>query len=159
MKRMMGYVFTSLLIIAVAIGLYLSRNWNSTTALFPRAVCIPMLAVLVAILAVDIKQGQRQKINGETDGDGGREFSAITSRTVKYFGWLVGFGVLIWAIGIVYSIPIYVFSYLKTLGKQSWLKSGLYAAGAVAVIFILFQYAFHVAWPDGALLSILGLGN
>jgi hypothetical protein len=157
MKRIMGYVFTSLLIIAVAIGLYLSRNWNSTTALFPRAVCIPILAVLVAILAVDIKQGQRQKINGETDGDGDREFSAITSRTVKYFGWLVGFGVLIWAIGIVYSIPIYVFSYLKTLGKQSWLKSGLYAAGAVAVIYILFEFAFHVAWPEGTLLSILHL--
>jgi hypothetical protein len=157
MKRIMGYVFTSLLIIAVAIGLYLSRNWNSTTALFPRAVCIPMLAVLVAILAVDIKQGQRQKKNGETDGDGDREFSAITSRTVKYFGWLVGFGVLIWAIGIVYSIPIYVFSYMKTLGKQSWLKSGLYAAGATAVIYILFEFAFHVAWPEGALLSMLGL--
>jgi hypothetical protein len=157
MKRIMGYVFTSLLLIAVAVGLFMSRNWNSTTALFPRAVCIPMLPVLVAILAVDIKRGQRQKKNGEIDGDGDREFSAVTSRTVKYFGWLVGFGVLIWAIGIVYSIPIYVFSYLKIVGKQSWFKSGLYAAGAVAVIVILFQFVFHVAWPEGALLSILDL--
>ena len=156
MKRIMGYVFTSLLIIAVAIGLYLSRNWNSTTALFPRAVCIPMLALLVAILAVDIQKGRRQKEKGETEDDD-REFPAITGRTVKYFCWLVGFGVLIWAIGIVYSIPIYVFSYMKTLGKQSWLKSGLYAAGATAVIFILFQFAFHVAWPEGALISMLGL--
>lgn len=156
MKRIMGYVFTSLLIIAVAIGLYLSRNWNSTTALFPRAVCIPMLAVLVAILAVDIQKGRRQKEKEATEDDD-REFPAITGRTVKYFCWLVGFGVLIWAIGIVYSIPIYVFSYMKTLGKQSWLKSGLYAAGATAVIYILFEFAFHVAWPEGELIYMLGL--
>ncbi len=124
---------------------------------FPRAVCIPFLGLLVAILVVDIKRGRRQTTNGETDGDGDGEFSALTARTVKYFGWLVGFGVLIWAIGMVYSIPVYVFSYLKIVGKQSWLKSGLYAAGAVAVIYILFQYVFSVSWPEGALLSMLGL--
>jgi hypothetical protein len=157
MKRIMSYVFTSLLIIAVAIAFYQSRHWNATTALFPRAVCIPFLGLLVAILVVDIKRGRRQTTNGETDGDGDGEFSALTARTVKYFGWLVGFGVLIWAIGMVYSIPVYVFSYLKIVGKQSWLNSGLYAAGAVAVIYILFQYIFSVSWPEGALLSMLGL--
>jgi hypothetical protein len=153
----MNYAFTSLLIIAVAVGLYAARNWNSTTGLFPRAVGFPMFALLVAILVKDILEGQRQKKIEEADGDDDKEFSAITGRTVMYFGWLVGFGVLIWAIGIVYSIPIYVFSYLKVVGKYSWLKSGLYAAGAVAVIFVLFEYAFHVAWPDGALQSMLGL--
>jgi hypothetical protein len=152
----MGYVFTSLLIIAVAVGLYASRNWNPTTALFPRAVGFPMLALLFAILIVDIKQGLSQKKSEETDGDD-KEFSTVTGRTIKYFAWLVGFGVLVWAIGIVYSIPIYVFSYLKTSGKQSWLKSGLYAVGATAVIYILFEFAFQVAWPDGAIQSMLGL--
>jgi hypothetical protein len=157
MKKIMNYAFTSLLIIAVAVALYASRNWNSTTALFPRAVGFPMLAVLVAILAKDILQEQRQKKNGETGGDEDREFATINGRMAKYFVWLVGFGVLLWAIGIVYSIPIYVFSYLKTAGKQSWLKSGLYAAGITAVIVLLFDYAFRVAWPDGALQSMLGL--
>ena len=97
------------------------------------------------------------KENGETDGDGGIDFSTETSRTAIYFGWLIGFGVLIWAIGIVYSIPIYVFGYLKIVGKYGWLKSGIYAAAAVAVIVILFEYVFRVAWPEAAFLSILHL--
>jgi hypothetical protein len=155
MKSIMQYVFTSLLIIAVAVGLYISKDWNSTTALFPQVIGFPMLALLIAILAVDIKRGQRQKKNGETNGDGDIEFSTITSRMVIYFGWLIGFGVLIWAIGIVYSIPIYIFSYMKIVGKYSWLKSGIFAAAATAVIIILFGFIFQVAWPEGTLLSIL----
>jgi hypothetical protein len=159
MKSIMRNGFTSLLIAAVAVGLYAAKGWNPTTALFPRVIGFPMLALLTAILVVDITRGRRQKENGETADAGGTEFSAETRRTAIYLGWLIGFGVLIWAIGIVYSIPIYVFGYLKIVGKYGWLKSGIYAAAAVAVIILLFEYAFQIAWPEGALLSILNSGN
>jgi hypothetical protein len=149
--------FTSFLIIAIAIGLYQSRGWNPTTALFPQVIGFPMLVLLVIILAVDIIKGRRQKANGKEDGDDDREFSAVTYHSAIYFYWLVGFGVLIWAIGIEYSIPIYVFSYLKVVGKYSWIKSGLYAVAATAFIVILFGYVFRVAWPQGALLNVLDL--
>jgi hypothetical protein len=155
MENILQYTFTSLWIIALAIALYVSRNWNSTTALFPHAVGFPMLALLIAVFAADIIRGLRQKKNGVTDGD--REFSTTTSRMVIYSGWLIGFVALIWAIGIVYSIPIYIFSYMKIQGKYSWLKSGIYAATATAFVVILFDYVFHAAWPEGALLSILNL--
>jgi hypothetical protein len=151
MKRIMQNGLTSLLIIAVAAGLYVARGWNPTTALFPRVIGFPMLALLTAILAVDITRGRRKIEDGETEGDGGMDFSAVTNRTALYFGWLIGFGVLIWAVGIVYAIPIYVFGYLKIIGKYSWLKSGIYAGAAMVVIVVLFEYLFHVAWPEPAL--------
>ena len=149
--------FTLLLIGAVAVGLYAAQGWNPTTALFPRVIGFPTLALLIAILAVDITRGRRRKQDGETDGDGGIDFSTKASRTAIYLSWLIGFGVCIWAIGFVYSIPIYVFGYLKIVGKYGWLKSGSYAAAAVAVIVILFEYVFRVAWPEAAFLSILHL--
>ena len=76
---------------------------------------------------------------------------------VLYLGWLLGFALLVWAIGMMYAIPIYVFSYMTLQGKFGWLKSALYAAAATALIFLLFQYVFHVAWPQGELLIILNL--
>ena len=158
MKRLMQNGFTSLLIIAVAVGLYTARGWSATTALFPRVIGFPMLALLIVILAIDMKRARCQKEDEDTEGDGGMDFVATASRTVIYLGWLIGFGVLIWAIGIVYSIPIYVFAYLRAVGKYSWLQSGIYAAASVAVIILLFDYAFQVAWPEGALLSILNSG-
>jgi len=147
--------FTSFFIIMIAVCLYMAKDWNSATALFPRVVGFPMLVLMIAILAIDIKNGRRQDKNGKTDDD--VEFKKKTGRMVKYLGWLIGFVVLIWAIGIVYSIPIYIFSYMKIEGKYGWLKCGIYAAGTTVFITILFEYVFRVAWPEGALLRILNL--
>ena len=151
----MRYGFTSFFIIMIAVCLYMAKDWNSATALFPRVVGFPMLVLMIAILAIDIKNGRRQDKNGKTDDD--VEFKKKTGRMVKYLGWLIGFVVLIWAIGIVYSIPIYIFSYMKIEGKYGWLKCGIYAAGTTVFITILFEYVFRVAWPEGALLRILNL--
>jgi len=154
MTTIIQYVFTSLWIIALAVALYVSRNWNPTTALFPHAVGFPILALLVVILVVDIRKGRRRKEKGEAED---REFLTKNRWMTLYLGWLVGFALLIWAIGMVYSIPIYIFSYMTIQGKYRWLKSGIYAAGATAFVFILFQYAFRVSWPQGELLIMLGL--
>ena len=151
----MQYGFTSFFIIMIAVCLYMAKDWNSATALFPRVVGFPMLVLMIAILAIDIKNGRRQDKNGKTDED--VEFKKKTGRMVKYLGWLIGFVVIIWAIGIVYSIPIYIFSYMKIEGKYGWLKCGIYAAATTVFITILFEYVFRVAWPEGALLRILNL--
>jgi hypothetical protein len=155
MKNIMQYGFTSFFIIMIAVCLYMAKDWNSATALFPRVVGFPMLVLMIAILAIDIKNGRRQDKDGKTDDD--VEFKTKTGRTVKYLGWLIGFVVLIWAIGIVYSIPIYIFSYMKIEGKYGWLKCGIYAAAMTVFIIILFEYIFRVAWPEGALIRIINL--
>jgi len=155
MKNIMQYGFTSLFIIMIAACLYIAKDWNSETALFPRVVGFPMLVLMIAILAVDMKKGRRQDKDGEADDN--VEFITMTGRMVRYFAWLIGFLVLTWAIGIEYTIPIYIFSYMKIEGKYGWLKCGIYALATTAFITILFEYVFLVAWPEGALLRILNL--
>ncbi len=154
MKSIMQYGFTLLLIIVVAVALYTSREWNATTALFPRAVGFPMLALLVAVLVMDIRKGRRRKESGKTDGDRDRKFSTATRLSLLYLAWLAGFVALAWAIGILYSIPIYVFTYMKIQGRISWLQCGVFAVAATVFVYI-FGYMFQMAWPEGALLSIL----
>jgi len=151
----MQYGFTSFLIIMTAVFLYNAKDWNSTTALFPRVVGFPMLVLTIAVLAIDIRNGRRRDKDGEADGD--VEFKTRNSRMVKYLAWLIGFVVLVWAIGIDYTIPIYIFSYMKIEGKYGWLKCGIYAVATAAFITILFEYVFRVAWPEGALFRILDL--
>jgi hypothetical protein len=157
MKNIIQYAFTSLWIILVAIALYVSRNWNSTTALFPQSVGFPILAVLIVTLVVDILKARRRKEKGETESDADRKFLHDNRWMMLYLGWLLGFAFLVWAIGMVYAIPIYVFSYMTLQGKYGWLKSALYAAAASALVFTLFQFVFKVAWPKGELISILNL--
>jgi hypothetical protein len=154
MKSIMQYSFTSLLIIVVGVALYASRNWNATTALFPQTVGFTMLALLLVVLAMDIKKGWGRKEKGETDGD--RKFSIATRLTLLYLAWLAGFIALAWAIGLLYSIPIYIFTYMKIQGRMSWLQCGVYAVAATVFVYI-FGYMFQMVWPEGTLLSILNL--
>jgi hypothetical protein len=151
----MQYGFTTFFIIMIAVCLYIAKDWNFETALFPRAVGFPMLVLMMAILAIDIKKGWRQDKDGKTDDD--VEFIRKTGRMARYLGWLIGFVFLTWAIGIDYTIPIYIFSYMKIEGKYGWLKCGIYAAATTVFITILFEYVFRVAWPEGALIRILNL--
>jgi hypothetical protein len=159
MKNIIQYAFTSLWIIAVAVALYVSRNWNSTTALFPHSVGYPLLALLVAILVVDILKARRRKEKGETESDEDRKFLHDNRWMMLYLGWLLGFAFLVWAIGMLYAIPVYVFSYMTLQGKYSWLKAAIYAVAASALVFTLFQFVFKVAWPEGELLIMFNLGN
>ena len=155
MKNIMEYGFTLFWIIATAVCLYLTKEWNSMTALFPRVVTVPMLALTIAILTMDVRAGRRQ--NGEGEKEDAAEFRTTNRRMVKYFGWLIGFAALIWAIGVIYAIPIYIFAYMKIEGKYRWLKSGIYAIVTTVSISVLFEYAFRVAWPKGILLRLLHL--
>ena len=154
MKKYMQYGFVTFWIIMSAVCLYLTKDWNSQTALFPRVISLPMLVISIVILAVEIVKGRLQANDGEADD---AEFKTFTLRMAKYFAWLIGFAVLIWAIGIVYTIPIYIFCYMKIEGKYGWLKCGIYAITTTVFISLLFDYVFHVAWPEGALLRTLNL--
>ena len=88
MTNIIQYAFTSLWIIAVAVALYGSRNWNSTTALFPHAVGFPILALLVVILAVDIRKGRRRKEKGETEDNRIFNEEPLDDPLFRLAGWV-----------------------------------------------------------------------
>ena len=158
MKNIVSYTFTSLWIIALAMALYVSRNWNSTTALFPQSVGYPLLAFWWSSWCWISKKDDAGKKRGKRLTNAAK-ISYRNRAMVLYLSWLVGFAVVVWAIGLIYTIPIYLFSYMTLQGKFGWFKSAIYAAAATAFIFLLFQYAFHVAWPAGELLMMFNSGN
>jgi hypothetical protein len=139
----------------LAIALFAAKDWNSITGLFPRVIGFPMLALVVAILMIDIVKARRQSNNKQADAD--TAFRKSSKQAAILVSWLVGFVVLIWLIGILPTVPIYVFSYMKVQGKYSWLKSVVYAVIALAFMIILFDLIFQVAWPQGMIWQWLSL--
>ena len=160
MKRRLEFAFTLSLLVAISWGLYAGRGWNATTALFPRAVGFPMLFLMIGILGMEtVKRRNRENDrNGcPEEGDPDAMFRERAARMVRYFGWLFGFVVLIWAIGISFSIPIYILAYMKIEGKYGWWECVVCASVTAGLIAIVYGYLFRVAWPDGALLRSLGV--
>ena len=154
MKRRLELAFTLSVLGAVSWGLYAGRGWNATTALFPRAVGFPMLFLLIGILGMGIVKGR----NGKPDDvDADSAFRETAARMARYFGWLLGFVVAIWAMGISFAIPVYILAYMKIEGRYGWRACVTYASVTAGLITVVYSYLFRVAWPEGAVLRSLGL--
>jgi len=155
-KTKVQLLFAAAIILLIGIGLNEARQWNSATALFPHVVGYPALILAIIILVLDYRATRRQdKTRKDAEN---AEFAAVNIRLMRYIGWLIGLVIFAWAIGIVPTVAIYIFGYMKIEGKYSWLASTCYAVAMAAFIFILFEKVLGVAWPEGALLGMLGIG-
>jgi hypothetical protein len=148
-KDKLNYIFTSIAILAIVIGLIETREWNSTTALFPRVVGIPALGLCIAVLVSSIRRGRQQKNEEENP-----EYAKSVKIAVVLFAWIIGFILLIWTIGINIAIPIYVLSYMKVQGKYRWLSSTITAAAVSGFVYLVFNVIFRIAWPDSLVQSL-----
>jgi hypothetical protein len=148
----MNYIFTTMLIIAIAIGLIQSMEWNPTTALFPRVVGVPALGLCIAILITSVRKGTGQP-KSEKAIQADSEFAKTVRTAAVLMSWIVGFIVLIWVVGINIAIPVYVFTYLKVQGKYGWLLSSITALCTGLFVFLVFNLTFRIVWPDSLIPS------
>lgn len=153
MKKTLNHGFTAALIVASAAGLLATIGWNSTTALFPRAVCIPTLLLAVAILLRDIRAERRTPAQARA-ADAATEAAVPYGAVALRFAWLVGFLSVIWALGLVAAIFLFVMAYMARLGGYGWGRSFVFAALTACAVYLVFNVAFEVVWPQGALTAM-----
>jgi len=71
------------------------------------------------------------------------------TRTVSFFAWFAGAAVSVWLLGIVVGLPLFVLLYTYIDGREKWRMSLIMGAGAVALVWGLFEGIFEVLWPPG----------
>ena len=72
-------------------------------------------------------------------------------RAVSFFLWMAGFIALVWLIGFIPAIAVFVFAYMRFGFGEPWLPSLGYAAATTVICTIVFQWALQVAWPPSLL--------
>ena len=150
MKNIGQCIFTFLVLVLVSIGLYIGRDWNTTTILFPQFIGFPVIGMATVSLVLDIVKLWRGRAGKAVD----RESTITAARGIlAIFGWLIGFIIVTWVIGFIFAVPIFVFAFMKVQGKYSWIKSIIYAAIAGAFVYIVFVLVFRVVWPKGILID------
>ncbi len=154
MKTVAQLTFNLLIIVALSIALYVSRNWPSATALFPHVIGFPLLALSVVSLILWLVRARREWANIES-GIASSDRNFVVSAT-GIFGWLGGFTLAIWAFGLEIAVPLFVFLYMKLHGKLSWLTCVVFTAVTTAFVVLVFGWLFRVIWPRGAVWLMLG---
>jgi len=75
----------------------------------------------------------------------------IIHRAVQFFMWFLLFVAMMALIGLIPSIPLFVIGYLRLEGREPWRLTLKYAAGVTILIYLIFEEAIHVFWPQSLL--------
>ena len=130
--------------------------------LYPWAIGIPMLILAIVQVILELKGVKAKQSSDATPMD--YQFSKVTDpvlarkRTITMFSWLVGFFFGIWLLGFPIAIALMMFTYLKFQGGESWVLSITLTIVAWLFFYGLFVRLLHLPFPEGLLITWLGLG-
>ncbi|HET9917057.1 MAG TPA: tripartite tricarboxylate transporter TctB family protein [Candidatus Binatia bacterium] len=163
MKFRPAALFSLIVLIFFCVFVYEAREWRMQARLYPYAIGIPMLICAIIQFILDLKGVKAKESADGTPMDfqfQQTEVSAadVRKRTLTMFGWMLGFFLMIWLLGYVIAIPVMVFSYLKFQSNESWMLSTTLTVIAFVFFYTLFVKLLTLPFPEGLLITRLGLG-
>ncbi|MBI1992830.1 MAG: tripartite tricarboxylate transporter permease [Deltaproteobacteria bacterium] len=152
--RLWDTLFTLFIAVLLAWALLESRNFGFRAGLFPWAIGLPVLALAIAQLILELTGRARRTvvvIEGSTDGGADLPREVVYQRTASICGWIIGFFVMIWLLGFSIAFPVTTLLYLKIAGREKWPITIILTLLGWGFFYGLFDYSLHVPFPDGQL--------
>ncbi len=143
-----------------------ARAWPFRAALFPVTVAAIMLGLVVLKLALDMLAASRpthpsQRATGPAEEEPATEAEgeAVLSRSpwstwLAALAWMAGFFGTLWLFGMLVAVPAFAFTYLLVASRESPLAATLYAVGAWALVYGVFDQVVRIPLPQGTLLGV-----
>jgi hypothetical protein len=151
--------------VIIAVWLVTARQFDRDTRLFPWAVGIPAFLLVLRQLVNDWR-GARAATEAPAGGppqgildlqaDASIPPAVLRRHTWKELGWIGAFALGIWLLGFLIAIPVFIFLYLVYEARSSTAGALFIAAVTVSLVWVMFDYVMHIAWPQAALRELLG---
>ena len=129
--------------------------------LYPWAIGIPMLILAIAQVILDLKGVKAKQSSDATPMDfqftQDVEPAVAKKRAITMFSWLFGFFVAILLVGFNIAIPLMMFTYMRFQGKEPWILSIVLTVIAFVFYYTLFVRVLNLPFPEGLLITWLGL--
>ena len=134
-------------------GVYTALEWPLKAKLFPLVIGIPLfcLAAVELMFAVFGKGDAGQAADFKLSEGQPRE--VVLRRTLLASGWILGFFVMVVALGFLVAVPVFVFLYLRLQGREGWVFTTVFTAAVWACFYGLFEMLLHLPFPAGWLLA------
>ncbi len=147
-------LFSAFLVVMLAWGLWVSRNFGYRAGLFPWVIGFPVLILAVAQLIMDILGKTRVSALGGGEIDEELPGEVVHRRTASIMAWIFAYFVVIWLIGFIPAVPILVFLQLAFSGGEKWSLSIGLSIAAWAFFYGLFDRFLALPFPDGWLFTL-----
>jgi TctA family transporter len=150
-------VLTLVFIAFILIGLATSTEWQPAAKIVPYTAAYAALTAAVLNLIVEVLGSGRAAANPDNPVETLEAAEAelgegtVLRRAASYFLWLTGLLVLVWLIGFLPAMFVFVVAYMTLgFGEPAW-RSALYAAVLVVGSWLIFDRGLHVPWPASLL--------
>ena len=145
-----GAYFTFFILLIFLGGVVTAGQWNISARLFPWAIGIPALSMCFAQLFMELFHWKEDRDPGDLRGlmdlpvDRSVPVSVVIRRAIIIFGWLIGFFFVIWLIGFILTVPLFVLLYLRVQAREAWGLTLVYTIAVLIFLLGLFHYILHI---------------
>ena len=162
-KQLENNIITIVLLIVFSWFLYTSLGYSAKARLVPLPVAtVSIILILVQIyiqnfakhleLSVDptelFKSATNEKAVERVEDCESQKAEQKGGNELVGIGMVFLFVAMIYLLGIINAITIFVFGYFYLIGKEKWYKALLYTLICSASIFVLFVLILHVQLND-----------
>lgn len=155
MRAIGDLAFTVVILAIIVTSMVVTWNWPYSARLMPLAVGLPAALLCLALV---VRGGWRvfhgtapdeneQLMDLRADRD--LDADVFAGRAAAMFGWVFGFAFVVWLVGFLPGVPVFVFVYVLLQAREKWWVALLYSAGMFAFMVIVFHLILHVAWMRG----------
>ncbi len=137
----------ALLVFLIVIDLY-TLEYPPEVRLFPWVVGLPAAIMMLVQTGKDISRLRE----GTQEEEHSPEKESEPWAYALIIAWMVGFLIMIYVLGFLVGIPLFVFLYLKT-HALGWLRSFGLAAGLIIVIYLIFSMGMDIRLHPGLIFS------
>ena len=136
------------------IYLFLAYSYEVDARAFPAGVAWVMLVLtlfdLVSRSKTSVGIWLLQVLNPAAQSDGpARGIAVAPKRQILAILWIFGFAILLYVIGILYAVPLYVFVFMRFRSELSYILSIGVAALTTLSIWLLFGVALRINFYQG----------
>lgn len=149
--------FTLVIVVVLAAALWESRGFGFRAGLFPWAIGIPVLALAMLLLVLQLAGKEQRPESNLVESDSSIPADVVTRRTVGILGWIIGYLAAIWLLGFMLGGTLCTFLALKFGSRERWPVTLAITAGVAAFIYGVFERGLRVPFPPGQLFTWVGM--
>jgi hypothetical protein len=144
-------LFSFFLAVVAAYAVVSAWAWPLKAALFPLVMGIPLLALALVQLVLDLR-GNTEAVEGPVmdlalSAEVAPELARRRTRLI--FAWMAAFVVLVFLVGFPLAVPLFVFSYLMLQSEAGWWRSLALTAAAWGFFYGLFERLLRFPFGTG----------
>jgi TctA family transporter len=148
--------FTLALIATILVGFWFSESWPAAAKFVPHAAAYAALFFAGLNLLTEMfgRRRAEQPASGAHPALAAMHEHALDVppvlfrwRALRYFGWLLGFLVASWAVGLLPALFLFVLLQMRLEFGERWRHAIVAAGVATLLIYALFDRVFALPWP------------